>query len=173
MSSDCELHCTRDRNVGYHESIWTAAIPHIYCKKIVYAALHTHMKTAAQPVYILSQATNRGQNRTVWAGLKAYQNILPKMALPERIYQVWCGWDDVAKCKRPGRLHYILFFCGFFCLYILHFPINSTIFSYFLKYHLNIFTITVFYKWLGSNCLLCGVLFCKNTNPNCFRANCS
>ncbi len=33
------------------KSIWTAAIP-VYLRRIVYAALHTHMKTAAQPVFI-------------------------------------------------------------------------------------------------------------------------
>ncbi len=33
------------------KSIWTAAIP-AYLRRIVYAALHTHMKTAAQPVFI-------------------------------------------------------------------------------------------------------------------------
>lgn len=33
-SSDCELHCIA------------------YLRRIVYAALHTHMKTAAQPVFI-------------------------------------------------------------------------------------------------------------------------
>ncbi len=33
------------------KSIWTAAIL-VYLRRIVYAALHTHMKTAAQPVFI-------------------------------------------------------------------------------------------------------------------------
>ncbi len=48
-SSDYELHCMRDRNVGYHEKyIFTAA----YLRRIVYAAPHTHMKTAAKPVFI-------------------------------------------------------------------------------------------------------------------------
>ncbi len=50
-SSDCELHCTRDRNVAIMKSIWTAAIP-AYLRRILYAALHTHMETAAQPVFI-------------------------------------------------------------------------------------------------------------------------
>ncbi len=40
--SDWELRSTRDRNVDYHEK---------YLRIIVYAALHTHMKTAAQPVF--------------------------------------------------------------------------------------------------------------------------
>ncbi len=47
--SDWELRCTWDRNGGYHEnymSIWS------YLRSIVCAALHTHMKTAAQPVFI-------------------------------------------------------------------------------------------------------------------------
>ncbi len=58
MSSDCELHCTRDRNVGYHEKYMNSGNTGIFTvRRIVYAALHTHMKTAAQPVYILSQAT--------------------------------------------------------------------------------------------------------------------
>ncbi len=51
---------------------------------------------------------------------KAYQKILPKMPCQRR-YQVWCGWEHVAKRRRPGRLDYIylfiLFFFGFFCLY--------------------------------------------------------
>ncbi len=33
------------------KSIWTAAIP-VYLRKIVYADLHTHMKTAAQTLFI-------------------------------------------------------------------------------------------------------------------------
>ncbi len=33
------------------KSIWMAAIP-AYLRRIVYAALHTHMKTATQPVFI-------------------------------------------------------------------------------------------------------------------------
>ncbi len=48
-SSDCELHCTRDRNVGYHEKYMNGGNTGVF---IVYAALHTHMKTAAQPVFI-------------------------------------------------------------------------------------------------------------------------
>ncbi len=39
------------RRTEIMKSIWTAAIP-AYLKRIVYAALHTHMKTAAQPVFI-------------------------------------------------------------------------------------------------------------------------
>ncbi len=33
------------------KSIWATAIP-VYLRRIVYAALHTHMKTAAQSVFI-------------------------------------------------------------------------------------------------------------------------
>ncbi len=56
---------------------------------------------------------------------KAYQKILPKMPCQRR-YQMWRGWEHVAKRRRPGpiRLHLLLlyyvlkFFGGFFCLYI-------------------------------------------------------
>ncbi len=64
---------------------------------------------------------------------KAYQ----KTPCQRRTYQVWCGWEHVAKCRRPGRLEdyffiYILFFCGFFCLYILYFHIiNGNCIAYF------------------------------------------
>ncbi len=34
---------------------------------------------------------------------KAYQNILPKMPCQRR-YQMWCGWEHVAKRRRPSRL---------------------------------------------------------------------
>ncbi len=37
---------------------------------------------------------------------KAYQKILPKMPCQRR-YQVWCGWEHVAKRRGPGRLDYI------------------------------------------------------------------
>ncbi len=50
-SSDCELHYTRDRNVGYHEKYMNGGNTGVF-KRIVYAALHTHMKTAAQPEFI-------------------------------------------------------------------------------------------------------------------------
>ncbi len=40
---------------------------------------------------------------------KAYQKILPKMPCQRR-YQVWCGWEHVAKRRGPGRLDYIYLF---------------------------------------------------------------
>ncbi len=45
--SDCELQSI----MAIVKSIWTAAIE-AYLRRIVYVALHTHMKTAAQPVFI-------------------------------------------------------------------------------------------------------------------------
>ncbi len=44
--SDCELRWGGTKMLAIMKSIWT------YLKRIVYAALHTHMKTAAQPVFI-------------------------------------------------------------------------------------------------------------------------
>ncbi len=41
----------RTKMLAIMKSIWTVAIP-AYLRRIVYAALHTHMKTAAQPVLI-------------------------------------------------------------------------------------------------------------------------
>ncbi len=43
--SDWELRCTRDRNVGYHEKYMNGSNT-VYLRRIVYAVLHTHMKTA-------------------------------------------------------------------------------------------------------------------------------
>ncbi len=45
--SDCELQSI----MAIVKSIWTAAIE-AYLRRIVYVALHTHMKTATQPVFI-------------------------------------------------------------------------------------------------------------------------
>ncbi len=47
-SSDYELLCTPDRN---HEKYMNGGNTGVF-KRIVYAALHTYMKTAAQPVFI-------------------------------------------------------------------------------------------------------------------------
>ncbi len=44
---------------------------------------------------------------------KAYQKILPKMPCQRR-YQMWCGWEHVAKRRRPGRLDYIYYYCIMF-----------------------------------------------------------
>ncbi len=44
---------------------------------------------------------------------KAYQKILPKMPCQRR-YQVWCGWEHVAKRRRPDRLDYIYYYCIMF-----------------------------------------------------------
>ncbi len=50
-SSDCELHCTRDRTVGYHEKYMNGSNT-AYLRRIVYAAnLHTHLKTARRNQY--------------------------------------------------------------------------------------------------------------------------
>ncbi len=43
--SDWELRCTQDRNVGYHEKYMNGSNT-VYLRRIVYAVLHTHMKTA-------------------------------------------------------------------------------------------------------------------------------
>ncbi len=49
VTTNCIAHGTE--LLPIMKSIWTAAIP-AYLRRIVYAALHTHMKTAAQPVFI-------------------------------------------------------------------------------------------------------------------------
>ncbi len=40
---------------------------------------------------------------------KEYQNILPKMPCQRR-YQMWCGWEHVAKHRRPGRFYIYIYF---------------------------------------------------------------
>ncbi len=50
------------------KSIWTAAIP-AYLRRIVYAALHTQMKTAAQPVsatYQMNSVSGGRECRSLW-----------------------------------------------------------------------------------------------------------
>ncbi len=67
-SSDYELHCTRDRTVGYHEKYMNGGNP-AYLRRIVYAALHTHMKTAAQPVsvtYQMNSVSGGRERRSLW-----------------------------------------------------------------------------------------------------------
>ncbi len=69
-SSDCELHCTRDRNVGYHEKYMNGGNTGVFKKNIVrYAALHTHIKTAAQPVsatYQMNSVSGGQERRSLW-----------------------------------------------------------------------------------------------------------
>ncbi len=48
---------------------------------------------------------------------KTYQKSLSKMPCEWR-YQVWCGWEHVAKRRRPGRLDYIYFFICFILLWV-------------------------------------------------------
>ncbi len=50
-SSDCELHCTRTEML-LSWKVYERWQYRAYLRRIVYAALHTHMKTAAQPVFI-------------------------------------------------------------------------------------------------------------------------
>ncbi len=56
--------------------------------------------------------------------IRHIKRVFPKMSC-ERRYQVWCGWEHVAKRRRPGRLDYIYLFIYLFfsvgfsvCLFI-------------------------------------------------------
>ncbi len=51
-SSDCELHCTRDRNVGYHEKYMNGGNSGIFKKNIVCSSTHPHQNSGATSVYI-------------------------------------------------------------------------------------------------------------------------
>ncbi len=52
MSSDCELHCKRDRNVGYHEKYMNGGNTGIFKKNSVYSSTHPHENSGATSVYI-------------------------------------------------------------------------------------------------------------------------
>ncbi len=49
-SSDCELRCTRDWNVGYHEKYMNGGNSGVFKKNSVSSSLHPPMKTVVQPV---------------------------------------------------------------------------------------------------------------------------
>ncbi len=51
-SSDCELHCRRDRNVGYHEKYMNGGNTGIFKKNSVCSSTHPHENSGATSVYI-------------------------------------------------------------------------------------------------------------------------
>ncbi len=54
-SSDCELHCTRDRNVGYHEKYMNGGNTGVFKKNTVCSSTHPHGNSGATGVYIERQ----------------------------------------------------------------------------------------------------------------------
>ncbi len=64
-SSDYELHCTRDRTVGYHEKYMNGSNTGIFKKNSVCS----HMKTAAQPVsatYQMNSVSGGRERQSLW-----------------------------------------------------------------------------------------------------------
>ncbi len=51
-SSDCELHCTRDRNIGYHEKYMNGGNTGVFKKNSVCSSTHPHENSGATSVYI-------------------------------------------------------------------------------------------------------------------------
>ncbi len=49
-SSDCELHCTRDRNVGYHEKYMNGGNTGVFKKNSVCSSTHPHENSGATSV---------------------------------------------------------------------------------------------------------------------------
>ncbi len=52
MSSDWELHCTRDRNVGYHEKYMNGGNTGVFKKNSVCSSTHPDENSSATCVYI-------------------------------------------------------------------------------------------------------------------------
>ncbi len=50
--SDCELHCARDRNVGYHEKYMNGSNTGVFKKNSVCSSTHPHENSGATGVYI-------------------------------------------------------------------------------------------------------------------------
>ncbi len=50
-SSDCELRCTRDRNVGYHEKYMNGGNNGVFKKNSVCSSTHLHENSDATGVY--------------------------------------------------------------------------------------------------------------------------
>ncbi len=49
-SSDCELHCTRDRTVGYHEKYMNGSNTGIFKKNSVCSSTHPHENSGATSI---------------------------------------------------------------------------------------------------------------------------
>ncbi len=52
MSSDCELHCTQDQSVGYHEKYMNSGNNGVFKKNSVCSSTHPHGNSGATSVYI-------------------------------------------------------------------------------------------------------------------------
>ncbi len=50
--SDCELHCTRNPNVGYHEKYMNGDNTDLFKKNSVCSSTHPHQNSGAASVYI-------------------------------------------------------------------------------------------------------------------------
>ncbi len=51
-SSDCELHCMRDRNVGYHEKYMNGGNTGVFKKNSVCSSTHPHENSGTTSVYL-------------------------------------------------------------------------------------------------------------------------
>ncbi len=71
-SSDCELHCTRDRDVGYHEKYMNGSNTGIFKKNSVCSSTHPHGNSGATSVYIekatyqMNSVSGGRERRSLW-----------------------------------------------------------------------------------------------------------
>ncbi len=68
-SSDCELHCTWDQNVGYHEKYMNGSNTGVFKKNSVYSSTHPHENSSATSVYIEKatyQMNSVSRGRSLW-----------------------------------------------------------------------------------------------------------
>ncbi len=71
-SSDCELHCTRDRNVGYHEKYMNGGNAGVFKKNSVCSSTHPHENSSTTSVYIekatyqMNSVSGGRERRSLW-----------------------------------------------------------------------------------------------------------
>ncbi len=71
-SSDCELHYTRDRTVGYHEKYMNGGNTGLFKKNSVCSSTHPHENSGATGVYIekatyqMSSVSGGRERRSLW-----------------------------------------------------------------------------------------------------------
>ncbi len=71
-SSACELHCTQDRTVGYHEKYMNGGNTGIFKKNSVCSSTHPHENSSATSVYIekatyqMNSVSGGRERRSLW-----------------------------------------------------------------------------------------------------------
>ncbi len=71
-SSDCELHCTRDQNVGYHEKYMNGGNTGVFKKNSVCSSTHPLENSGATSVYIekatyqMNSVSGGRERRSLW-----------------------------------------------------------------------------------------------------------